>query len=210
MLGAPSPAYAQADDPPTENVLFGDAARTLARPQFVAEINVLPLSGLLGSPSLAGRVGLFAPSLRTTFYLGGNTPYDLSELSTESLFSNGDEFDAYLEYLVYAEARYHLSDRRYTGFYTEAGVGYEASEVRPRGRGRDEAGADGLTNTARNAFVGISPGYTAHLFGDLATFTAGARVVFLVGGPDDETVGDVPIDYSWGFLAPELRVGIRL
>lgn len=209
ILGAPSPTRAQTDRSAAEHVLFGDAVPAPEHLQFVAEVGVLPLTGLLGDPSLAGRAGLFVPSVRTTFYAGGNTPYALSERATESLFSNGDDFDAYLKYLVYLEARYHLSGRRLTGWYTEMSIGYEAFEVRPRGTGRDEAEAAGLTNTVENAFLGISPGYTVHLFSGRVTLTTGARAVFLVGGPNDEAVGGVSIDYRWGFVAPEVRFGVR-
>ena len=110
------------------------------------------------------------PVLRTTFYLGGNAPYDLSERATESLFSNGEDLDAYIEYLIFAEARYHLSGQRYTGLCAELGAD------------RDEAQTVGSTNSVENAFIGISPGYTAHVFGDFVPLPPNQKPWIIAGG----------------------------
>lgn len=194
----------------TETVFFGPDAPATPRPQFVAEADLLTLTPLTGDPALSLKLGVFVPSLRTTFYAGGTTPHGLSELATESLFASGEDLDVFWDGEVQIGARVHLSGRRYTGFYVEAGLGYEAFEVRPRGTDRDDAQDAGQTNTVENFFAGVGPGYAVHLFGGVLTVGVGGRAVFLFGGPEDETAGGAPIEYNWGFVTPEVRLGIRL
>lgn len=184
--------------------------QALTRAQFTAELSLLTFTGLTGDPSLNLRLGVFLPRLRTTLFAGGNTPYALSDLATESLFDTGEDLDVYWDGEIQAGARFHVTGRRYTGPYVETALGYEAFEVRPRGTDRDAAQASELTNTVDNGFLGLGLGYTVHLFSDLATLNVGGRAVILFGGQDDEVAGGVPIDYSWGFLTPEFRLGVRL
>jgi hypothetical protein len=171
---------------------------------FVGEFNLLAIAPVAGDPALGLSVGIHIPKANISILASANTPGNLNNLGAKSIFDKGDRFDVYWNGEVNILFRYHLKMNAFAGWYVQGGIGYEGFEL------IEKDIPNGPTVTLNNGYLPIGAGYTSFLFGSKIYARAGVGAVFLFGNGGKKTIGSQTTQYNWGFITPEIRIGIRL
>lgn len=173
-------------------------------PALVGEVNLLALTPLTGDVGISGSLGVHLPKAHLSLLVSGTTPGSLNDLSAATLFNEGDRFDVYWNGEVNLLVRYHFRPGAFSGLYAQAGIGYEGFEL-------SEKNLDNAPKvTLNNGYVPIGVGYSAFLFASKIFARAGVGAVFLFGNGGEKMIGSQTTSYRWGFVTPELRLGVKL
>lgn len=163
-----------------------------------AELGVIPLLSITGDPNLQVLLGAELVPLRLTLLLKAQLGQRLSDVGAASIFEDGDD----LRVRWRGETAFVARFRPFAslGLELQGGAGRESFELEPKDR-------PALPSVVPTAFATAGLGWVLHLVAGVYA-RPGASVVFLLS-EGQRTVGTETTHLRWGFLSPELFVGVQ-